>query len=99
MNKQYIVVDNEYNMLKKRDGYSDMSFDTYKGASCALAGYKRRYFAREGRMPLAFVTTREEYDKHDVMVERVNIMTREKYMEKRSTPRCCSPSTELYWSM
>lgn len=34
-----------------------------------------------------------------VMVERTNIMTGKKYMEASDTPRCCSPASELYWSM
>ena len=33
------------------------------------------------------------------MVERTNMMTGKKYMESVNTPRCCSPSSESYWSM
>ena len=33
------------------------------------------------------------------MVERVNLMTGQTYMEHRDTPRFCSPSSEAYWSM
>ena len=32
-------------------------------------------------------------------VERVNLMTGQKYMEDVNTPRCCSPASEAYWSM
>lgn len=32
------------------------------------------------------------------MVERVNLITGEKYMEPSNTPAHCSPSTETYWS-
>lgn len=32
-------------------------------------------------------------------VERVNLMTRKKYMERINEPRCTSPASELYWSM
>ena len=35
----------------------------------------------------------------DNMVERTNLMTGKKYMEDANTPRCCSPSSELFWSM
>ena len=35
----------------------------------------------------------------DEMVERVNLMSGKKYMERRDTPRFCSPSSEAYWSM
>lgn len=33
------------------------------------------------------------------MVERTNIMTGKKYMEKRDTPAFLSPACETYWSM
>lgn len=33
------------------------------------------------------------------MVEKTNLMTGKKYMEEEGTPRCCSPASELYWSM
>lgn len=46
------------------------------------------------------VTTREDYEKNVVhMVERVNLMTGKKYMEKSNTPNYCSPASEAYWSM
>ena len=32
-------------------------------------------------------------------VERTNLMTGKTYMEDVNTPRCCSPSSEAYWSM
>ena len=35
----------------------------------------------------------------DDMVERTNIMTGKKYMEKRDTPAFLSPACETYWSM
>ena len=35
----------------------------------------------------------------DEMVERVNLMSGNKYMERRDTPLCCSPSSETFWSM
>lgn len=34
----------------------------------------------------------------ETYVERTNIMTGAKYMERFDTPRACSPSTESYWS-
>jgi hypothetical protein len=40
------------------------------------------------------------YDRDVVkMVERVNLMSGQKYMEPSNTPHYCSPSSETYWSM
>lgn len=33
------------------------------------------------------------------MVERVNLMSGEKFMEAEDTPNFCSPASEAYWSM
>jgi len=33
------------------------------------------------------------------MVERTNLLTGKKYMERRDTPSYCSPAYEAYWSM
>ena len=33
------------------------------------------------------------------MVERVNLMTGEKYQEDVNTPNFCSPASESFWSM
>lgn len=33
------------------------------------------------------------------MVERVNLMTGKKFMERADTPNYCSPASESYWSM
>jgi len=41
----------------------------------------------------------DTYQTLDTQVERVNAMTGESYMEDVNTPRSCSPSSELYWSM
>jgi hypothetical protein len=39
----------------------------------------------------------EIYDEN--MVERVNLMSGKKFMERKDTPYFCSPSSETYWSM
>lgn len=35
---------------------------------------------------------------HETYVERTNIMSGEKFMERFDTPYFCSPSSETYWS-
>lgn len=35
---------------------------------------------------------------HDTFVERVNVMTGEKFQERYDTPYACSPRSETYWS-
>lgn len=35
---------------------------------------------------------------NETMVERINIMTKQPFMERFDTPRVCSPASEIYWS-
>ena len=39
------------------------------------------------------------YNTIEKFVERTNLMSRKKYMERINTPGYCSPSCESYWSM
>lgn len=36
---------------------------------------------------------------HETYVLRTNLMGGAEYRERYDTPRCCSPSSEAYWSM
>ena len=35
---------------------------------------------------------------HETYVTRTNILSNNEYQERYDTPRCCSPSSESYWS-
>ena len=39
------------------------------------------------------------YEIHETMVTRKNAMTGTAYQERYDTPRSCSPSSELYWTI
>jgi len=39
------------------------------------------------------------YEIHETYVTRKNMMNDAEYQERYDTPRSCSPSSELYWSM
>jgi hypothetical protein len=36
---------------------------------------------------------------HETFVTRTNILSNTDYQERYDTPRCCSPSSEIFWSM
>jgi hypothetical protein len=87
----------------------DAKYKTERAAKAGLTRMKKEYIQRslEGkRIPHDLeglesftICSIEEYRQLNTMVERTNFMTGEKYMEDINTPRSCSPSTELYWSM
>lgn len=78
-------------------------YETERGAKIACTKLNKSYQAN----PLDTVTnpqwkvmTVAEYNARPVkMVERVNIMSGQKYMEAEDTPNFCSPASEAYWSM
>jgi len=72
------------------------SYQTEAAARAALTRY------RGGRMALGDdykVMEESAYRAQVPMVERVNLMTGEKFMEPADRPYYCSPSSETYWSM
>lgn len=50
-------------------------------------------------VPDLVVMNMDDYQKQVPLVERINFITGEKYMELSDTPHYCSPSSETYWSM
>jgi len=42
---------------------------------------------------------KERYEIHETYVTRTNMMSGKEFKERYDTPRCCSPSSETYWSM
>jgi hypothetical protein len=88
----YVVVHRATNRLM----FNDREFPTERGAKIALT----RACNRDGYYPLDYcVMDADEYYDNIPMVERVNLMSGEKYMEKANTPSYMSPSCESYWSM
>ena len=51
--------------------------------------YETSYFARDGY----------SFKIYETYVTRKNLITGKEYQERYDTPRCCSPSTESFWSM
>lgn len=72
------------------------AFPTIGGARISAAFANKRASGRESYA----VASVEDFESNVVkMVEKVNMMTGEKYMERSDTPYYCSPSSETYWSM
>jgi hypothetical protein len=81
------------NYILHDDYWIIKTFDTLQGAKTSLTRkWKAKY-------PNAVVVDSKTFYENEPMVERTNIMSGEKYVERKSTPLCCSPSSELYWSM
>lgn len=70
-------------------------FPTIRGARIALS----RHCNKDGKnVDDYLVSDYATYDSSVPMVERINLMTGEKYMEKMNTPSYLSPACESYWS-
>ena len=76
-----------FDVVKTLAPYGFQVIDT--ASDTVLETFKRKYQANAHAFYLGQTT----------MVERVNIMSGEKFMEAVDTPYYCSPSSESYWSM
>jgi hypothetical protein len=81
------------NYILHEDYHIIKTFDTLQGAKVSFARKWKAIY------PNAVIVDSKTFYENEPMVERTNIMSGEKYMERKSTPACCSPSTETYWSM
>ena len=86
----YVVVETVYS-----DRYYIKKFTDIRSAKLSAGALRRKNFFLKVE-----VLTQEQYDaEFGVMVERTNLMTGEKYMERKDTPYYCSPASKAYWSM
>lgn len=53
---------------------------------------------RVAREEMSIAESNDFYDNIEKMVEKTNLLSGEKYMERINTPSYCSPSSESYWS-
>ena len=68
-------------------------FETSRGAKIARAA------ANKNSMYEYEVASIEEFESKIVkMVEKTNLLSGEKFMERSDTPYYCSPSSETFWS-
>lgn len=83
----YIV----YNVNSHSD---NRQFETVRGAKIACTAMNKK-----SKNEYAVASIQEFDTKVVKMVEKTNIMSGEKFMERSDTPYYCSPSSETYWSM
>lgn len=83
----YIV----YNVNSHSD---NRRFETVRGAKIACTSMNKK-----SKDEYAVASIQEFDTKVVKMVEKTNLMSGEKFMERSDTPYYCSPSSETYWSM
>jgi hypothetical protein len=71
------------------------SFRTERGAKIALS---RKYDKNEFAVTSA-LNWKKEFEPKIGYKEVTVLTTGKKVMIRKDTPRCCDPSSELYWSM
>lgn len=90
----YYVVNKETNKVYSKTWYDKKAYEMERTAK-AQATRLNKGLAE----PLYVVMTVEQVRAIPVkMVERVNLMSGEKFMEAEDTPNFCSPASEAYWS-
>jgi hypothetical protein len=93
----YVVYDIESTAIVTEKAFGRGSFKTEAAARAARTRMIRRQ--KYAANTLAIAESNFYINKIKRQVERVNLITGQKYMEDVNTPRCCSPASEAYWSM
>ena len=97
MDMAYVIYNPKTTAIVTEKSFGRCSFKTEAAAKAARTRMiKRQKFAAAD---LAIAESNVYINSMKQLVERVNIMTGKTYMEDVNTPRCCSPSSEAYWSM
>jgi len=97
MDMAYVVYNVKSTAIVTERAFGRGSYKSQAAAKAARTRMIRRHkYAAE---TLAVAESMDYINNIKQMVERVNMMTGKKYMEDINTPRCCSPSSEVYWSM
>lgn len=71
------------------------AFPTERGAKIAAS----RMMKKNPELILEVADAAWYHQNVNIMVERVNLLSGQKYMEPINTPSYCSPASESYWSM
>ena len=96
----YIVYHTESTVIPRmKRGYGSQSFATERAAKAALTRALRDGKIDGVRADYSIADSRTFHDSIEKEVERVNLMSGNKYMERVNTPISCSPASETYWSM
>ena len=93
----YVIVNvGTGNAHTKKGHYSYASTYSEKGAKIVCAKLNKQY----GNTPQWQIMTLEAYHAIPVKMVKVrNLMTGAEIEIPENTPRCCDPSSELYWTM
>lgn len=87
-----------HNGLSAATKYPVKSWPTERGAR-GQASRLNKLLIGAGSVAQWAAFSKADYDALPVkMVERINLMTKEPYMEAENTPNFMSPSREAYWS-
>lgn len=90
----YVILNSDTNKAYSRTSY--VYCEAIYKTLAAAKGMCTRLMKAGGNWK---VMTGEEYiARPQIMVERINFMTGEPFMEAKDTPYFCSPSSETYWS-
>ena len=91
------VIQKAGRLMTGKNGYSTL--DQYKSAGLAVNALKKHLERNPEKYEGSTVQDSETFYATEPMVERTNLMSGIKYMEKLNMPTCCSPASETYWSM
>ena len=98
----FVIVNVGTDRAYGKNSYTNKVYATERAAKGVCTRLNREYSGCEMTVNVPEqwkVVSYKDYMNRPVkMVERVNLMSGQKYMEAENTPNFCSPSSEAYWS-
>lgn len=99
----FVIFDRETTLIFDAKGHHRAE-KRYATKAAARAACTRALKALARREPDTYIELDvaehdEFFDSIEKKVERTNAMTGKKFMERANTSMCCSPSSELYFTM
>ena len=81
--------------------FNSVHAEFYQSESAAKAAITRVCNAQVGRDTFDYAVAESDYFYRTIEMTEVvqNLMSGRDVIQSVNTPRCCDPSTELYWSM
>lgn len=94
----YVIYNKETTYYIEREYSKHHCFKREREAKAALTRAEKKHKDFD-RSRYAIATVGDFLDNIEKEVERTNLMSGKKYMERVNTPHYCSPASEAYWQM
>lgn len=93
----FVIYNKENTRIVKERAYSHQYYATEAAAKAAVTRFVKKGICKRDEVEIADAGHFFDFIEKTEIV--TNLMSGKQVRQSVNTPRCCDPSTELYWSM